>query len=251
MRNHFIISYAGNKRTEVEEIYKHLKLDDKKIIVEPFAGSSAISYYISTLNKNKFKYIINDINKDLINLYNLIKDDIKLNFFNCHLEIIYNKIKSFKNINDRKLYYLNLPNGTLKYYIHNKLYKMRPGLYPNKEDEKRMKYILKCPIFDFIKNEDIIFYNKCALEIINEYKTNKDAIIILDPPYLMVRNDFYEGYNINIYEFLLDNPDITNYYLILEYTWLIKYLFKHKKFILYDKQYTGHKKKTVMHSIIY
>ena len=51
MRNHFIIPYIGNKREEVETIYNNIKnyIDDKKIIIEPFCGTSAVSYTHLTL----------------------------------------------------------------------------------------------------------------------------------------------------------------------------------------------------------
>jgi len=47
MKNHFYMPYFGNKRTEVSIIYKHLDLNNITTIIEPYAGSAAISYYIS------------------------------------------------------------------------------------------------------------------------------------------------------------------------------------------------------------
>ena len=68
MKNHFIIPYFGNKRMEVENLYNVIKdkLDEVDIIIEPFCGSSAMSYYISTQHPKKIKYILNDNNKKLI-----------------------------------------------------------------------------------------------------------------------------------------------------------------------------------------
>ena len=62
MKNHFIFGYTGNKREEVEIIYKLLiehKLlnDDITTILEPYAGTCAISYYISLQHPLKYKYI--------------------------------------------------------------------------------------------------------------------------------------------------------------------------------------------------
>ena len=64
MKNHFIISYAGNKRQESNYIYEYIKdkLNDIEYIIEPFCGSSALSYYLSTLYPHRFKYILNDNN---------------------------------------------------------------------------------------------------------------------------------------------------------------------------------------------
>ena len=72
MKNHFFMPYFGNKRQEVEKIYEEIKEDllndEIKTIIEPYCGSSSISYYISTLHPKRFKYILNDNNKKLIEL---------------------------------------------------------------------------------------------------------------------------------------------------------------------------------------
>ena len=80
MKNHFFISYAGNKRNEVLKLYETIEpnLKDIKTIIEPFCGTSAFSYYISLKHPKKFNYILNDNNKYLIELYNIAKDDEKL-----------------------------------------------------------------------------------------------------------------------------------------------------------------------------
>ena len=57
MKNHFYFPYVGNKREEVEYILNNLNLDNITTIIEPFCGSCALSYYISTKYPNKFKYI--------------------------------------------------------------------------------------------------------------------------------------------------------------------------------------------------
>ena len=69
------MAYFGNKRQEVENIYIEIKEDLLKCdkIIEPYAGTSAMSYYISTLHPKRFTYIINDNNPHLINLYKIMK----------------------------------------------------------------------------------------------------------------------------------------------------------------------------------
>ena len=83
MRNHFIISYAGNKRQEVERIeeYLHNKLDGIDTIIEPFCGSSAMSCYLSMKYPRRFKYILNDLDPMLIELYHLMKDKVLFDEF--------------------------------------------------------------------------------------------------------------------------------------------------------------------------
>jgi len=46
MKNHFYISYFGNKRNEAEFFYNSIDLSQIKAIIEPFAETSAISYFI-------------------------------------------------------------------------------------------------------------------------------------------------------------------------------------------------------------
>ena len=94
MKNHFITSYAGNKREECEEIYRICNFDGITTIVEPFCGSSAISYYISLHYPSKFKYILNDNNKFLIELYKIMKDEDLYTEFMTEIE---NKVEEVKN----------------------------------------------------------------------------------------------------------------------------------------------------------
>ena len=94
MKNHFYIPYFGNKRQEVENIYNLLDFNDITTIVEPFCGSCAMSYYISTKHPKKFKYILNDNDVNLKQMFDIICDDEKTKEF----EEEYSKIVfSFKN----------------------------------------------------------------------------------------------------------------------------------------------------------
>ena len=75
MKNHFFYPYVGNKREEVEHIYNLLDLNNINTIVEPFCGSCAVSYYIWSQNKDKnYKYILNDLDSNLINLLKSIRN---------------------------------------------------------------------------------------------------------------------------------------------------------------------------------
>ena len=73
MKNHFIFPYAGNKREEVERIYEKIDLTNITTIIEPFCGTSAMSLYISLKNPKIYKYILNDNNTFLTELYMILK----------------------------------------------------------------------------------------------------------------------------------------------------------------------------------
>ncbi|MCE0493968.1 Dam family site-specific DNA-(adenine-N6)-methyltransferase [Vibrio salinus] len=62
------LKWAGGKYSLVEDIKRHLPAAE--VLVEPFVGAGSIF-----LNADYERYILADINPDLINLYNLLKTD--------------------------------------------------------------------------------------------------------------------------------------------------------------------------------
>ena len=254
MKNHFVMSYFGNKREEVEIIYKNLldnfNLDDIETIIEPYCGSSALSYYISTMHPKKFKYILNDNNTELIELYKILLDKDKLKKF---VDDVNNKCFINDNFIDKETY-KNIVKGKdiLSWFIKNKFYDINYGMYPlNKKNKKlQIELLEKCPIVNFLRTENITFSNIDALELIK--KNNNDKTLILcDPPYLNTCNEYYQNKDINIYEWLYNNKYILkNCIFILENMWIIKLLFKGDNVITYEKKYNNAKKKVVDHAII-
>lgn len=250
MKNHFLISYAGNKRTEVEILYNQIinKLDEVETIIEPFCGTSAFSYYISTKHPKKFKYILNDNNKNLIDLYKIASDENKFKEFIIEVNEI------LKDITKEKYDNLDVKN-LIGWFITHKIYCIHPGIFPS--DEKRIKrYInnlIDCTIINFLRNEDIIFLNEDAINVMNNYKDNDKNLIFIDPPYIKSCNDFYLNTNMNIYEYLYNNKiDLQKAIILLclEDNWIIKLLFVNNIVNQYNKLYQQTKKKT-SHLIIH
>ncbi|MHA1006464.1 DNA adenine methylase [Enterobacter bugandensis] len=64
-----ILKWAGNKTAIMSELKKHLP--DGPRLVEPFAGSCAVM-----MATDYPYYLVADINPDLINLYQMIKEDV-------------------------------------------------------------------------------------------------------------------------------------------------------------------------------
>jgi site-specific DNA-adenine methylase len=247
MKNHFFMGYEGNKRQEVKQIYDEVKdnLENITTIVEPFCGSSAFSYYISTLHPKKFNYILNDNNPMLIELYKIASDDDKLQ------ELIYKLNDITKYIDNDKERYKEivkvneLPNWVYKY----KVYNIRAGMFPINPNQlkKDFDFLKKTPIISFLKNENITFLNTDGIEVVKQYKDNIDVLIFLDPPYLASCNDFYHNKNLNIYEYLYHNKitSHTSYIVLcLEDIWIIKLLFNGFIKSIYEKDYQVTKKKT-------
>ena len=66
-KNRAFLKWAGGKYTLIEDIRRHLPAGD--CLIEPFVGAGSVF-----LNTDYEKYILADINSDLINLYNIVKD---------------------------------------------------------------------------------------------------------------------------------------------------------------------------------
>lgn len=247
MKNHFYFSYIGNKRMEVEYILDNLNLDGITTIIEPFCGSCALSYYISTKYPNKFKYILNDIDDKLIELLNINKDEKRM-------KEIEDDIENTKVEITKEKYLTYIKNNTLNGYIFkNKYYAMRPGMFPIRE-MSRMKKPFKFtdyPIYHFLTTEDVEIYNKEAIDIIKEYD-NDNCLVFLDPPYINSCNVMYKMGSDNIYEYI--TRELKNLkskcYICHENNWIFKLLFRdyikeddkeyYKKYQMRNKKETNH-----------
>lgn len=249
MKNHFFIPYAGNKRNECENLYDEVKdkLDNIEFIIEPFCGTSAFSYYLSLKHPKKFTYILNDNNKNLIELYKIVADEAKFKKFIEDVNIILIDIDKIK-------YNALNKNELIGWFIHNKIYAIRAGLFPSDiyKINKNINNIINCPIINFLRTEHIILENKDGIKIVEKYIDDERCLIFLDPPYLISCNQFYSNTDVNIYEYLCNNQ-IQNqkalFLLCLENNWIIKLLFNTNIKKEYNKLYQTSKKKTT-HLII-
>jgi site-specific DNA-adenine methylase len=253
MKNHFIFSYAGNKRNEVEQIFKALELANKTTIIEPYCGSSAISFFISEKHPKVFKYILNDNNEKLVKLYNIMKNKKETIKFNKEINKLIDVFNKFTTDETRKTFYDSLwkaQDNIHNYFFITKWYTIRSGICPMFKRLKEIKPfdIKDYPIYNFLNNENVTIKNCDALDIIKEYKDNEKAVIIMDPPYLQTCNTFYEKPDMNIYEWLVHN-NINDFkcspMLILENIRINKLLFAKNQILEpYSKTYQTSKKKT-------
>ena len=139
------------------------------------------------------------------------------------------------------------------YILSNYIYAIRAGLFPiNAKSIKTIDAFVNAPIIHFLRTENVSICNQDAIEIVNKFKENASCFIFLDPPYLLLNNDFYANATLNIYEFLC-NHDINKMkafiILVLEWSWIIKLLFKSNVQFTYEKKYQT-SKKTTTHAII-
>jgi site-specific DNA-adenine methylase len=244
------MGYPGNKRNECEDIYNEIKdkLDNITTIIEPFCGTAALSYYIHLNHPKRFKYILNDNNKFLIQLYVIAKDETKLIKL---INLLDNKIKG---LNKEKYDIIFKEDNLLSWIITHKIYNIRAGLFPlpPRKIITTFNYLKDCPIIQFLRTENITFYNTDAINIMDKYKNDNTNFIFLDPPYLVSCNDFYKDAKVNIYEYLYNNKISDMKALLitcLESNWIIKLLFNGQIKKEYGKKYEGSKKHTT-HLII-
>ena len=257
MKNHFIISYTGNKREEVERIYESFKKTNTitTIIVEPFCGSSALSCYISQQEPNKYTYVLNDLDDNLMKLYETMKDENKYNIFKDELRSIFETItvEIYKQHRGKK----GESVPFIWWFIHNLIHTITPGLTNEKSCNPRSAMIKfnkldSCPIIHFLRTENVILRTENALNILNDYTNNENVLIFLDPPYILQDNTKYEHKGTNIYEHLFYNKIINmsaHVLLCIEYNWIVKIIFPYEQ-NTYLKRYKAQKNRETTHAII-
>ena len=84
-----IVKWSGGKKDELKHIIPHIP-KDYSIYIEPFIGGGAVFF-----NQNPKKAVINDVHKELIHLYQSVK--------NGHSNEIYKFMKEHPN--EEKTYY--------------------------------------------------------------------------------------------------------------------------------------------------
>ena len=196
-----VLKWVGGKRQLMSEIEKLIPKNYGKYY-EPFIGGGAVLFELQPS-----KAVINDINGELINLYNVIKDDV---------ESLINDLKKHKNdqeyfykireLDRKKDYYDRLSNVEkasriiyLNKTCYNGLFRVnRAGEFntpfgkyknPNIVDEVTLRAVNK-------------YFNKADITILNgDFEESlkgirKGAFVYLDPPYDPISDSSnFTGYN--------------------------------------------------------
>jgi len=178
------LKWAGNKYRIIDRVKK--ALPEGKCLIEPFAGSAAVF-----LNTDYERYIINDNNPDLINLYNLLKNEGMTFIKKCrhyfsgkynNEEQYYKLRKQFNETSDQHkravlFVYLNRHgyNGLCRYNLKGG-YNVPFGRY-------------KAPYFP--EKEMLVFHEKAqnAEFVLSSFEeviqsAKKGDVIYCDPPYV-------------------------------------------------------------------
>jgi site-specific DNA-adenine methylase len=248
-KTHFIFKYKGNKRLETSTILPIINFNNKKNIIEPFCGTSAMSFAIWQQYGNQFNYYLNDIDEKLIEVYNLLKNETIQN-----IEDNVNEVRCYVNSQeDKKNTFITIGknNRTIYDYIYiNKYGKFGVLFFPiDTEKSHDGKNLLRpfniTPLqqefIEFIKSPNVFISNNDYKIIYEEHRNNPKSIILLDPPYVNTHKSFYQSNDNEIYSYFSNNPIKKNKastYVIVDDNWIMRIVFKDCNILsVYDKEY--------------
>ena len=204
-----VIKWSGSKRSQANSILNYIlkSRDSYDTYYELFCGGCSILYAILNTPPlcNKFKrFVCNDINKDLISVYQLVKSDYK--DILVSYEKLWNELNKNSDINRKREFFTEIrdkynktqdprlffflmrivTNGMPRYNskgeFNSSFHFTRNGILP-----KKLENILKSWNY-FLNLYKVEFYS----EDYSYFKggTNKD-LFYLDPPYFNTKGMYY------------------------------------------------------------
>lgn len=206
-----ILKYTGTKSIIAENIISHFPANIDTMY-EPFSGSAAVSCRMMHDNHKVNKYVISDINSDVIDYFNCIKnnsDEIKLGY-----EELWNRINSK---NDKKAEY---------YIIRDEFNNMESSIYKtclftilnrtcingliryNKKGDFTSGYhynrngMIPTNFFKLVDLYSCMFNNNDVDFICQSYKNispNIEDYVFMDPPYITSGSIYINDINQNEY----------------------------------------------------
>jgi hypothetical protein len=192
------------------------------IFVEPFCGSSIVSFNVfKKVNKN-IDFHINDLDPLRIKFYkNMNQEKERQKLYKLEKEIVEK---------GAEFYY----DDYLKYVISKRIHSFRHGLYPTN------KNIILHEITDNWKE---LFYKSTItnidyLDILNKYKDNENAFLYLDPPCMDSFNAGYGTYQHKSHDEDLKIIDNTEMYI--KYLEVLKNVKCNMLFIINDCALTNY-----------
>ena len=252
---HTFIPYDGNKYNEYSNFKDSITYDNITTIIEPFCGTASISFKIWLEYGDKFKYYINDKNKDVIQYIEFHKQT-NLNEFIEKFNIDkqqYNTQEKFTKLYNEWC----IDKDVCKYIILRKLSFLNMKLFRKVNDKRNdnrwetksrvNKHQMKFQ--EFLNSPNVFISNEDWKECYNKFKDENTNLIIFDPPYIKSNNTNYneDCRKLDVYE-ELENIKEANAisYFILEDIKETKELFKEWNMVIkYSKQYSRSRNKTI------
>lgn len=188
------LSYIGSKSKFMDKIDEYLP-DEINNYYEPFIGGGSVFFYVNemyNINKN----YINDLDKDLINLYKIVKSNDYKTLLKYLKElneptskdkfdenvILFNKNSTSKIKKSAIYIFLNKKsfNGNLKYGLDNII---KPYFSKQKKNLKIYDKDNIIDIHNLLKKTNVS--NKDYIKFLKEKALKKGDFVFLDPPYLV------------------------------------------------------------------
>lgn len=245
-KNHFYYSYIGSKYKEIPQLSEWLPTDNKTKIIEPFAGSAAISYHLWTLGFRDI--IISDRDPFLIELWNRVSNE------ETRIKLIKDLTKIVNKITNKEEYMTMIRNKNfISELVGSTWYNFRRNIYPENKNKPDFEEIYNRPYTNFIK--DIQFKENDFRTVCDLYKNDPNAWIFIDPPYVNEDNSMYHNDDAlfdmeTIYLYILNLLSCKcKVLIVVSDRLLMRLLFKDYIKGSYPKQYQFSKKK-VNHLII-
>ena len=194
------VKWSGSKRSQAEEI---IKLFPKEIntYYEPFCGGCSVLRRLLSSDIKVNRYVCSDLNGDLINLWNMIKDNPK------YLSDYYSKLWSELNVDDdkerKKRYFESVRERYNKDgKFNNSFHVTRNGILPDKLEKILLEW-------SELLNKYNVEFKCCSYE---EISTNENDLLYLDPPYAATRGMYYGSIDLeNFFNWLAGQ---NGYYLL-------------------------------------
>lgn len=210
------IKWSGSKRSQCDEIISYFP---RKIetYYESFLGGGSVAYRLMNSDINVNKFVLSDLNSDLINLYKLIQNDYKSVI--SHYELLWNELNKDSDFERKKLYFAEIrkrlnerhdpkdfmfimrttTNGMPRYNsdgeFNNSFHITRNGIEPF-----RLEKILK-EWNDTLNNHNVEFINASY----DEFCPNENDFCYYDPPYANTKGMYFGAIdNGKFFSFLSD-----------------------------------------------
>jgi len=206
------IPYFGSKYRLMDSLKKHLP---KKIntLYDLFTGSVTFS-----INVKAKKKVANDIDKDLINLYNLIKVLHNDELVDRVLKIVedYSLDTVNKESYKKLIVSFNQDKDPIKFYVlvmtsfRNMISKNQKGDFTQTYSLKPFNKKFRIPkLLSFKKDiQKIKFTNKDFQKVSKAYR--KDDFVYVDPPYLITKASYNKGWTVGSENKLYSYLDMLN-----------------------------------------
>ena len=225
-----VVKWSGSKRSQAADIVKYIK-KDYDTYYELFCGGCSVLFYIlnNQYYTSKFKrFVCNDINSPLIELYKMIKEDCA--YVQETYKRLWAELNKDENLDRKKEYFgyirrqfnqnhapellffimRTTTNGMPRYNqngeFNNSFHVTRNGMMPSETEGilRNWSYLLR--------KHKVEFYSKSY----DEYETTEHDLLYLDPPYAGVsKNSMYFG--------SINQENLWNYLKNTKSDWLLSF----------------------------